>query len=85
MSTGDVKGILGEPAQTQFSSDKWVWKYNLHQPWKGYVPYYLVFGRESQKLESWYPDEAEYMRQQQLWLQAVPPTQKHDVNIRVNR
>jgi hypothetical protein len=26
-------------------------------------------------------DEAEYMRQQQLWLQAFPPTQKHEIQV----
>ncbi len=47
------------------------------------MPFYLVFGKEDQKLESWYADEAEYQRQQQLWLQAMPPTQKHEVEIEV--
>jgi len=60
-----------------------VWKYSLHQAWKGFVPYYLIFGKEDQKLESWCADEAEYMRQQQLWLQAIPPTQKYEVEIKV--
>jgi hypothetical protein len=31
------------------------------------------------KLDEWFADEAEYMRQQQLWLQAFPPTQKHEI------
>jgi hypothetical protein len=80
MSATDVRAVLGGPSQTQFVSNKWVWKYSLHEPWKGFVPYYLVFGRESQKLEEWFTDEAEYMRQQQLWLQA---TQKHEIDVRV--
>ena len=83
MTTNEVKNILGDSSQTQFISEKWVWKYSLHQAWKGYVPYYLIFGKEDQKIESWYADEAEYMRQQQLWLQAIPPTQKHEVEIEV--
>jgi len=83
MGTADVRAVLGEPSQTQFVSNKWVWKYSLHEPWKGFVPYYLVFGRESQKLEEWFADEAEYTRQQQLWLQAMPPTQKHEIDVRV--
>ncbi|MCO6414091.1 MAG: hypothetical protein J5I92_15235 [Thiogranum sp.] len=75
MDSKDVKDLLGEPSQTQFISEKWVWKYSLHQPWKGFVPYYLVFDTTDKRLESWYADEAEYHRQQQLWMQAMPPVQ----------
>lgn len=83
MTPSQVKEILGEPSQSQFVADKWVWKYSLHEYWKGWIPYYLVFGKESQKLDSWYANEAEYMQQQQLWLQAMPPPQKHEVDIKV--
>lgn len=85
MKPAEVRMVLGEPSQTQFISDKWVWKYSLHEPWKGFIPYYMVFGRESQSLEKWFPDEAEYMRQQQLWLQAIPPTQRHEVDVRIKQ
>ena len=83
MKPAEVKAILGDPSQTQFVSDKWVWKYSLHEYWKGYVPYYLVFTRESPTLQSWYANEAEYLRQQQLWLQAIPPTQTHESELQV--
>ncbi len=83
MSPSEVVGVLGEASQTQFITNKWVWKYSLHEYWKGWVPYYLVFGKESKKLESWYANEAEYMRQQQLWLQAFPPKQKYEVDVNV--
>jgi hypothetical protein len=79
MPPSEVKAILGDPSQTQFISDMWVWKYSLHEAWKGYIPYYLVFTREPPTLQRWFADEAEYMRQQQLWLQAFPPTQKLQV------
>lgn len=85
MSTAQVQTILGGPSQTQFIADKWIWKYSLHQPWKGFIPYYLVFASESQTLEGWFADEAEYARQQQLWLQAFPPPQRHDVDIHIHR
>ncbi|PKO43637.1 MAG: hypothetical protein CVU30_06330 [Betaproteobacteria bacterium HGW-Betaproteobacteria-3] len=85
MKPAEVKQVLGDPSQTQFISNKWVWKYSLHEPWKGFIPYYMVFGRESQSLEQWFPDEAEYMRQQQLWLQAFPPTQRYDVDVRIKQ
>ena len=83
MKSTEVKAVLGEPSQTQFISDKWVWKYSLHEYWKGYVPYYLVFAKDSQTLVSWYADEAEYMRQQQLWIQSMPPVQKQQIEIQV--
>jgi len=83
MAPNDVKAVLGDPSQTNFVANKWIWKYSLHEYWKGWVPYYLVFGKETKKLEAWYANEAEYMQQQQLWLQAFPPAQKHDVDINV--
>jgi hypothetical protein len=83
MKPAAVKAILGDPSQTQFVSDKWVWKHSLHEYWKRYVPYYLVFTRESPTLQSWYANEPEYLRQQQLWLQAIPPTQKHEIELQV--
>ena len=79
LSTTEVKRVLGEPSQTQFIGNKLIWKYSLHQPWKGWVPYYLAFGKETKKLEGWYASEEEYMRNQQLWLQAFPPTQNMNI------
>ncbi|EDM25782.1 hypothetical protein LNTAR_15237 [Lentisphaera araneosa HTCC2155] len=70
MHSEKVKEVLGEPSQTHFVKNKWIWKYSLHQYFKGWVPYYLVFNKDTQKLESWYADENEYMQQQQLWMQS---------------
>ncbi len=75
MRPGEVTAILGEPASTQLVADKLVWKYSLHQIWKGYVPYYLVFGRKSQKLEQWFADENEYQAHQKSMLEASQPVQ----------
>ena len=83
MSPTEVKNILGEASQTEFIGNKWVWKYSLHQIGKGFVPFYLVFGKENPKLESWYSNEAEYQQQQQLWLQAFPPTEKHEIKVKI--
>ena len=47
MSPNEVKNILGEASQTEFIGDKWVWKYSLHQIGKGFIPFYLVFGKEN--------------------------------------
>jgi outer membrane protein assembly factor BamE (lipoprotein component of BamABCDE complex) len=60
MKPAQVRSILGDPSQTQFISNKWLWKYSLHEPWKGFIPYYLVFSRDSQVLEQWFADEADY-------------------------
>ncbi len=83
MSTTEVVALLGNPSSSEFISDKLIWNYSLHQPWKGWVPYHLVFNKESLKLESWYANEEEYYRQQQLWLQAFPPSQKYDVDLKI--
>ncbi len=72
MDIREVKRIMGEPSQTQFIANKFVLKYNLHQYFKGWVPYYLAFDRDTLKLETWYADEAEYYRDQQLWIEAMP-------------
>jgi outer membrane protein assembly factor BamE (lipoprotein component of BamABCDE complex) len=47
MSTVQVKEKLGNPNSTQFIYNKWVWKYSLHQYWKGNIPYYLIFNNPS--------------------------------------
>jgi hypothetical protein len=78
MRPEEVKAVLGEPSRTEFIANKWVWNYSLHEPWKGFVPYYLVFSKENPILESWYADQNEYYRQQELWLKAFPPTQKQE-------
>jgi hypothetical protein len=76
MSIAEVKTLLGSPSQTQFVSERMVWKYSLHEYWKGWVPYYLVFSSEPPALERWYADEGEYQRQQAMWLQALRPSQQ---------
>ena len=81
MTAGEVRRILGQPTQTEFVANKLVWKYQLHQMWVGWLPYYVVFDKDTQKVGSWYANEEEYYRNQQLWLQAFPPTQKHEVDI----
>ncbi|ARV17771.1 hypothetical protein AEP_00812 [Curvibacter sp. AEP1-3] len=83
MKSAEVKAVLGEPSQTQFISNKWIWKYSLHQTWKGFIPYYLVFNRDTQTLEQWFADEAEYAREQQMWLQAMPSNQKIELDVKV--
>jgi len=80
MTPAQVRAAMGNPSQSQFVNQKMVWKYTLHQPWKGFIPYYLVFSKETGNLESWEANEAEYYRQQSLWMAAFPPTQYLNVN-----
>lgn len=77
MKTSQVVALLGEPLESQAGPNKLIWKYSLHEYWKGFVPYYLVFERSSGRLRSWYANEAEYARQQELWLRALTPVQKN--------
>jgi outer membrane protein assembly factor BamE (lipoprotein component of BamABCDE complex) len=92
MSADQVRSQMGEPSQTQFIADKIVWKYSLHQPWKGFIPYYLVFNKDTQVLEQWAANEAEFARQQQHILQTwsmlnqtFPPTQRREVEVKIKR
>jgi hypothetical protein len=80
MSSKEVTNILGNPSHTEFIGNKLVWKYSLHQYWKGWMPFYLAFDKEN-NLESWYADENEYRMNQQLWLQAFPPTQHYKIDV----
>ncbi|WP_178114661.1 outer membrane protein assembly factor BamE domain-containing protein [Pseudomonas saliphila] len=85
MTTEEVRAVLGQPAQSQFVEGNLVWKYSLHQYWKGYVPYYLVFDEgKPPTLRGWFANEQEYARQQQLWMQAIPPTQRYEVDMNVH-
>jgi hypothetical protein len=73
MSPQEVKKLLGDPASAQFVGEQLVWKYSLHENWKGFVPHYLVFAEEPPVLKRWFADEAEYQRQQAMWMQALQP------------
>lgn len=65
----DVVKILGKPKTVQFVGDKVILKYGLHEYWKGWVPYYVVFEKKTGKLKEWYADEAEYQRNQAMWME----------------
>jgi outer membrane protein assembly factor BamE (lipoprotein component of BamABCDE complex) len=69
MSYEEVVQLLGKPKSSQFIGDKWVLRYSLHEPRKGWVPYRLVFDTERKQLASWYFDEEEYQRNQQMRIQ----------------
>jgi len=73
MSPEQVQGILGEPQSTEIKNDKLVQKYTLHENWKGFVPYHMVYNKDTRVLETWYEDEEEYQRMQAQMAQALQP------------
>ena len=75
MSYEEVIHLLGQPKSSQFVADKWVLKYSLHDPQRGWVPYYLLFDKKTKRLASWYVDEQEYRRDQQMRMQTKRATQ----------
>lgn len=64
MSSDEVVEVLGEPKSSQMTEDKWILSYTLHENWKGFVPYFVVFDKDSRRLEAWYEDEEGYQRSQ---------------------
>ena len=73
MDSSQVAGILGEPKSSEMQGDQFVLQYTLHENWRGFVPYYFVFDKDTGRLETWYEDEAEYQRMQQQMAAAVQP------------
>jgi outer membrane protein assembly factor BamE (lipoprotein component of BamABCDE complex) len=69
MSYEEVVRLLGQPQSSQFVVDKWVLKYSLHDPQRGWMPYRLLLDAERKRLASWYVDEEEYRRDQQMRMQ----------------
>lgn len=64
MTDAEVQEILGAPKSSQMTEEKWVLKYTLHENWKGFVPYFVVFDKDSRRLEAWYEDEEGYQQAQ---------------------
>ena len=73
MTRDEAVALLGEPRASQANGDKLILKFSLHEKWKGNVPYYLVFGGQSGRLETWYQDEEEYQRNQAQLQQMLKP------------
>ena len=73
MSQDEVEAILGEPSSTQVAGEKLVLKYTLHENWKGFVPYFVVFEGDSRLLEGWYEDEEGYRESQERMGETFKP------------
>ena len=57
-------GFLAPPHSSSIVQGKWVVRWNLHQAWKGNVPYNMTFTRKTQRLISWKADEKGYQENQ---------------------
>lgn len=64
MSSEKVQEILGEPDSSQMTEEKWILEYTLHENWKGFVPYIIVFDKDTRTLEGWFEDEEGYKENQ---------------------
>ena len=60
MAYGEVVSLLGEPKSSQMVGGKWIVRWSLHQMWKGWVPYDMVFNPKTKTLVSWSANEAAY-------------------------
>jgi len=74
MTQEEVIKVLGQqPKSTQLKGEAWILKFSLHENWKGFVPYYMVFDAETKKLVSWYADETEYEKNQARLAETFKP------------
>jgi hypothetical protein len=80
MTMSQVEGILGEPGSSQFVENHFVWKYRLQKPWVGWVPHYLAFTHDG-TLVAWRENIQEYYATQALWIEALPKTIYHRVEV----
>lgn len=64
MTDTQVREILGDPKSSEMAGEKWVLKYTLHENWKGFVPYFVVFDGGTRRLEGWFEDEEGYQQMQ---------------------
>lgn len=74
MSEAQVQQLMGTPASVQRGEGGAIWKYSLHEYFKGWVTHHLLFSGEPRRLQAWAADEAEYQRNQAMWLQALAST-----------
>lgn len=69
MTYQEVVGILGEPESSQTAQGKWIVRWSLHEYWKGWVPYDMVFDPNKKTLIAWSANEQEYQKTHQQQMQ----------------
>jgi hypothetical protein len=64
MSYDEVVAVMGKPKSSEMLDDKWIVRWNLQEPWKGMVPYDMVFDAKTKTLISWSENEKAYQEHQ---------------------
>jgi hypothetical protein len=67
MKYEEVEALLGKPESSKTVKGQQIVRWNLHEYWKGWVPYDMVFDARKKTLVSWSADEKEFQASQQKW------------------
>ncbi len=67
MQYEQVEALLGKPESSKIVKGQQIVRWNLHEYWKGWVPYDMVFDARKKTLVSWSANEKEYLASQQKW------------------
>ena len=67
MKYEEVEALLGKPESSRTVKGQQIVRWNLHEYWKGWVPYDMVFDARKKTLVSWSANEKEFQAGQQKW------------------
>jgi len=67
MKYEEVEALLGKPESSKTVKGQQIVRWNLHEYWKGWVPYDMVFDARKKTLVSWSANEKEFQAGQQKW------------------
>ena len=67
MKYEQVEALLGKPESSKTVKGQQIVRWNLHEYWKGWVPYDMVFDARKKTLVSWSANEKEFQASQQKW------------------
>jgi len=67
MKYEQVEALLGKPESSKTIKGQQIVRWNLHEYWKGWVPYDMVFDARKKTLVSWSANEKELQASQQKW------------------
>ncbi len=67
MKYEEVEALLGKPESSKTVKGQQIVRWNLHEYWKGWVPYDMVFDARKKTLVSWSANEKEFQASQQKW------------------
>jgi len=67
MTYEQVEALLGKPESSKTFKGQQIVRWNLHEYWKGWVPYDMIFDARKKTLVSWSANEKEIQASQQKW------------------